>query len=236
MRLFVALDIDAEIRRRIEEFRDRMRPYAPDVRWVSPDTFHITLAVSWRDREARSDSRCVAAGSRSGDPHNVSRHRILSEYESRHAFSGSASMQPTGLQQLVNNIGDALEPLGFKQERTPFTPHLTLARSGSGRPRPVRGESSAHGLRVVAIKLEDQPPSEFGSMTAREFCLYESQAVAVGSEVHQAESISAGVKSAVRKYTGSTKEFGRFTAFRCARLTECYGDFRPASCRSSWRG
>ena len=43
MRLFVALDIDPEIRRRIEEFRNRMRPYAPDVRWVGAETFHITL-------------------------------------------------------------------------------------------------------------------------------------------------------------------------------------------------
>ncbi len=43
MRLFVALDIDPEIRRRIGEFRDQMRPYAPDVRWVGPETFHITL-------------------------------------------------------------------------------------------------------------------------------------------------------------------------------------------------
>ena len=43
MRLFVALDIDAQIRRRIAEFRDQMRPLAPDVRWVGPETFHITL-------------------------------------------------------------------------------------------------------------------------------------------------------------------------------------------------
>jgi len=43
MRLFVALDIDPEIRRRISEFRDKIRPYAPDVRWVGSESFHITL-------------------------------------------------------------------------------------------------------------------------------------------------------------------------------------------------
>ena len=43
MRLFVALDIDADIRDRITAFRDQMRPLAPDVRWVGPETFHITL-------------------------------------------------------------------------------------------------------------------------------------------------------------------------------------------------
>src|SRR5580693_5299745 len=43
MRLFVALDIEPEIRERIGEFRDRMRVLAPDVRWVAPETFHVTL-------------------------------------------------------------------------------------------------------------------------------------------------------------------------------------------------
>ena len=43
MRLFIALDIDPDIRKRIAEFRDQMRSLAPDVRWVGPETFHITL-------------------------------------------------------------------------------------------------------------------------------------------------------------------------------------------------
>ena len=43
MRLFVALDIDEQIRERIATFRDPMRTLAPGVRWVGPETFHITL-------------------------------------------------------------------------------------------------------------------------------------------------------------------------------------------------
>ena len=43
MRLFIALDIDADIRERITVFRDQMRQLAPDVRWVDPETFHVTL-------------------------------------------------------------------------------------------------------------------------------------------------------------------------------------------------
>ena len=43
MRLFIALDIDEPIRERITAFRDQMRQLAPDVRWVGPETFHVTL-------------------------------------------------------------------------------------------------------------------------------------------------------------------------------------------------
>src|SRR5262252_2823990 len=43
MRLFVALDIDSDIRERITAFRSQMRALAPGVRWLGPETFHITL-------------------------------------------------------------------------------------------------------------------------------------------------------------------------------------------------
>ena len=43
MRLFAALDIDPEIRKRITEFRNQMKALAPAVRWVGPETFHVTL-------------------------------------------------------------------------------------------------------------------------------------------------------------------------------------------------
>ena len=43
MRLFVALDIDPVIREHIAQFREEVRALAPGVRWVGPETFHITL-------------------------------------------------------------------------------------------------------------------------------------------------------------------------------------------------
>lgn len=174
MRLFVALDIDPEIRRRIAEFRDQMRPYAPDVRWVGPETFHITL--QFLGETDKHDAIHSALQQVRGD-------LVPLTFRGTGFFPGPKSPRvfwvgidaDQQLQQLAGAIGDALDSLGFKRETTPFMPHLTLARAGSGRPRPVRGERSASGLRVVGIKLEEQPPVEFGAMTAREFCLYESK-------------------------------------------------------------
>jgi 2'-5' RNA ligase len=174
MRLFVALDIDPEIRRRIGEFRDRMRPYAPDVHWVAPETFHITLQFLGETgkhdaiHNALQQVRATAVGvifRATGFFPNAKSPRVF--------WVGIEADR--NLQQLALHIGEVLEPLGFVREAAPFKPHLTLARAGSGRPRPVRGEQSAVGLRVVGIKLEEQPAVEFGSMTAREFCLYESK-------------------------------------------------------------
>jgi RNA 2',3'-cyclic 3'-phosphodiesterase len=173
MRLFVALDIDADIRRRIGDFREQMRAYAPDVRWVGPETFHITLQFLGETEKLDAIQQAL---------------QPVTAAPLRLAFRGTGFF-PTArsprvfwvgmqadenLQSLVDAVGETLHPLGFKREAGPFTPHLTLARAGSGRPRPVRGEHSSAGLRALAIKLETLPSPEFGTMTAREFCLYQS--------------------------------------------------------------
>ena len=43
MRLFVALDIDEEIRHRIARFIDGIEGFAPEARWVTPESLHVTL-------------------------------------------------------------------------------------------------------------------------------------------------------------------------------------------------
>ena len=43
MRLFIGLDNDEEIRQRIRTFLDGVRGFAPDARWVKPESLHVTL-------------------------------------------------------------------------------------------------------------------------------------------------------------------------------------------------
>src|ERR1700741_1164970 len=43
VRLFIALDIDDQIRERMAGFMDGLRGFAPDVRWVRMESLHVTL-------------------------------------------------------------------------------------------------------------------------------------------------------------------------------------------------
>src|SRR5260370_31519917 len=43
MRLFIALDIDEAIRERITRFVDGVTGFAPDARWMKPESLHVTL-------------------------------------------------------------------------------------------------------------------------------------------------------------------------------------------------
>ncbi len=181
MRLFVALDIDPDIRARISEFRDEMRPYAPDVRWVGPEAFHITLQFLGETEKLEAIKQALQQVR--GVPISLSFHGtgfFPTAKSPRVFWVGMQAVQ--SLQLLVDSLGEALQPLGFKRDAGPFTPHLTLARAGSGRPKPVKGEHAAAGLSALRAKLEGLPSPEFGTMTAREFSLYQSKLSPAGSK------------------------------------------------------
>jgi RNA 2',3'-cyclic 3'-phosphodiesterase len=181
MRLFVALDIDPDIRKRIGEFRDQMRAYAPDVRWVGPETFHITLQFLGESQKADEIRDALQAIKCAAVPLTFRGTGFFPTPKSPRVFWAGIESDDN-LQQLVNSIGAALKPLGFERDKGPYKPHLTLARAGSGRPKPVRGEHSTPGLRALAIKLDGIAPPDFGTMTAREFCLYQSKLSPKGSQ------------------------------------------------------
>ena len=173
MRLFVALDIDADIRERITEFRNQMRPLAPDVRWVGPETYHVTLQFLGETKKL-DDIRSALKKVRTSP--------ITLSFRGAGFFPNANSPRvfwagiegDENLQALADAVARELQPLGFQRDHDTLHPHLTLARSGSGRPRPVRGERPAPSLQRVREHLEKSPPSDFGTMTAHEFYLYES--------------------------------------------------------------
>jgi 2'-5' RNA ligase len=181
MRLFVALDIDPDIRCRMSEFRNQMRALAPDVHWVSPETFHVTLQFLG-ETEKLDEIR--------GGLQQVRSAPLTLSFRGTGFFPTPKSPRvfwigiesDERLQQLADSVSAALKPLGFERDHGPYKPHLTLARAGSGRPQPVRGEHSAPGLLAVRAKLEGLAQPEFGKMTAPEFCLYQSKLLPAGAQ------------------------------------------------------
>ena len=180
MRLFVALDIDAAILERLTVFRDEMRALAPTVRWVGPETFHVTLQFLGETQKVEEIKTALA--SINATPITLSFRStgfFPTPQRARVFWVGIESDEH--LQTLVNGIGNALAPLRFKCEQEVYHPHLTLARAGSGRPHSKPGDHPAPGLQQVRTKLEALPAPEFGTMTGHEFVLYQSTLTPKGS-------------------------------------------------------
>ncbi len=189
MRLFLALDIDPEIRRRIGQFMDGVRDFAPDARWVSAESLHITLKFigEWPTEHLEELKRALTAVR--GQPAEI-------------AFSGtgffptprSARVFWVGIQagpqlaSLATAADAATSALGIESEKRAFAPHLTLARTGSGRPQRMSSDRNNASFRRLQEKLAAMPAPTFGTMSPREFFLYESKLSPKGAEYTRLQS------------------------------------------------
>ncbi len=173
MRLFVALDIEQGIRQKIARFVEGVREFASDVRWVNPESLHITLKFIGERPDVKEVESFLSRISVSPVETTFRGHGFFPTPKSARVFwvgieSGAA------LSTLAAAIEDALTPLGIAKESHAFSPHLTLARTGSGRPSPGKPDRPNRNFRRLQEKLGALPVPEFGTMTAREFFLYQS--------------------------------------------------------------
>ncbi len=188
MRLFLALDIEEAIRQRIATFMDGVRGFAPDVRWVRPESLHVTLKFigEYHDQKLEILKQALRKVRGTATTINFRGHGFFPTAKAARVFwigmEADANLVP-----LANAMDEATGVLGIAREQRDFTPHLTLARAGSGRPQWKSGDRPSGAFRVLQEKLAALPASEFGSMTARDFFLYESQLSPSGAHYNKLE-------------------------------------------------
>jgi RNA 2',3'-cyclic 3'-phosphodiesterase len=191
MRLFIALDIDSAIRQRIATFVDGVRGFAPEVRFVGAESFHVTLKFLGETEKLEAIQAALK---------EVRGQTIALNFRGYGFFPGPKNPRVfwTGieagaeLQELVSAIDKEIVPLGFEREKGPYRAHLTLARSGSGRPGKMRGDAPNAKFSGLQYKLSKLPEPEFGTMTAHEFYLYESKLSPRGSQYTKLASFPLG--------------------------------------------
>ena len=175
MRLFIALDIPVEIRARLSEYMERTRAMATEARWARVEGLHVTLKFIGHVDDAVVEQIKAALASIKAAPFEVKFTGVgffPNPNAARVFWAGVDGGDD--LPRLASTIDAAMEKLGFPRETKPYHPHLTLARTSS---RP---------LRELKPLLADPPP-QFGTMTAREFFLYQSQPQKGGSKYTKLE-------------------------------------------------
>ena len=184
MRIFVALDIDAAIRQRIQRFMEGVSGFAPDARWVRPESLHVTLKfIGEKPQEAVEGIKRALSGIRTGPVEMSFRgYGFFPTAKAARVFWIGIESGPQ-LAAMAKAIDQCLKVLGIPQEEHPFTPHLTLARGGgrSGAPHRKKGDAPNKNFHHLQEKLAALPTPDFGTMAAHEFFLYQSQLSQGGS-------------------------------------------------------
>ena len=184
MRLFIALDIDDPTRERITRFVDGVRNFSPDAHWVKPESLHVTLKFIGEQPDEAVEKIKQALTDVTAATTEIKFHGygFFPTPKSARVFWIGMESGPQ-LTQLAAAIDERMANLGIKKEDRAFSPHLTLARApgGSGSPRWRKGDGPNRAFSYLQEKLSAIPIPEFGTMTSREFFLYQSQLSPKGS-------------------------------------------------------
>ena len=193
MRIFIALDIDETIRERIRLFVDGVSGFAPDARWVRPESLHVTLKfIGEKPAEAVEQIKQTLAAVQSDTVNlSVRGFGFFPGAKAPRVFWIGIEAGPQ-LTALAAAVDDATGKLGIPKEDHPYSPHLTLARGagGSGSPRREKNDTANRRFQRLQEKLATMPMPEFGTMTAREFFLYQSQLGRGGSRYTKLQSFA----------------------------------------------
>ncbi len=164
IRAFIAIELSGELKKMLirtgRDLATRIPPAA--VRWVKPAAMHLTLQFLGDTPAATLDAitRAIEAATLGVPPitmttgglgcfPNLRRPRVV----------WVRLVEPSGhLAQIKDALDRELEPLGFKPERRPFSPHLTLGR--------VHKRAGREDARRLGRVVESADLTEVACMTA----------------------------------------------------------------------
>lgn len=178
IRLFLGVEISMAALRELtaaaEALRRKARAGGLRVRWVAPETYHVTLKfLGWSRPEAvAAISDVLAEPIAAVDGFTVTGRGLGAFPRTDRARVLWAGLDDPagGLTRLAGIVEDALEPIGFAREKRPFHAHVTLGR--------IREPED------VQMLLQEGSERLFRESRISAVTLFESVLKSTGSEYH----------------------------------------------------
>jgi 2'-5' RNA ligase len=176
MRCFIAIDLDEAIKRQLAELQAELQKKTDikkgDVKWVKPDSIHLTLKFLGEVRDENIAGICQTVCD-VACRHN----RFVLEIGGVGYFGGGsakvlwvgAGQNCNELVELQSDVDEDLAKAGQRKEARRFTGHLTLCR--------IRNPRA--GL-VLAAMSKEYEKLELGSLEVEDVCVYQSELTPTG--------------------------------------------------------
>lgn len=164
MRLFTGIAIPDETRSLVEAWVHPLREDFPQLRWSSPEQWHVTLQFLGETNEAHYT--CIVEQMR-----EVSASAAKIELSDPGFFDRAGvfliAVRPTSsLLTLHDRTAERLRVCGFEPEARAYNPHITLARR--------KGRSESPDFVKLQKRMRGQLVFESLTFAAKEFLLYQS--------------------------------------------------------------
>lgn len=166
MRIFIAIDLDSELKKTLQDLVLKLKKTGADIRWISFQGMHLTLKflgeVGQDSIPAVENVLRTAASGHSRFPLALRGTGTFPGGKSPRVLWIGVKEEPA-LMDLQKEVELGLEKEGYPLEERPFHPHLTLGRVKS----PSR-------VREAVLELEKFRDTVFEEMTVRKVTLFES--------------------------------------------------------------
>jgi 2'-5' RNA ligase len=192
MRIFIGIDLDSEVRARISLFLEGIEGLAPEARWVRPESLHITLKFIGEQKPEQVDAitERLRRVESSAFEIRFEGYGFFPTAKAPRVFWIGIHAGPQ-LAKLAENIDMAVAELWIPREDRAYSPHLTLARAGGGRksgsPKWRKEDGPNDMFAGLQKRLAAMSAINFGTITASEFILYQSQLSPGGSKYTKLE-------------------------------------------------
>ncbi len=171
MRCFIAIDIPEDIRAELADLQKELAGSVDirkgDVKWVRPDSMHLTLKFLGEVPDNRIAEVCNVV------KEVADRHRAFDlAIKEVGSFGGrsarvlwvGAGLHCRELLDLHQDLEDQLDAAGWPREARPFSGHLTLCR--------IRNSKAGEKLGHTTGQYKDY---DLGTVRSESICVYESQ-------------------------------------------------------------
>jgi 2'-5' RNA ligase len=174
IRSFIAIEVPSSLLTQIGQLQEELRRTQADVKWVRPESIHLTLKFLGPVSEEALDKLSLAIS-----PLIASRETFNLRIHGLGCFPSIRNPRvlwvgiDRGVEQ-ISPLREAIErkavELSFSPELRPFTPHLTIGR--------VR---SSKGKEILAQAIETRKNIEIGAFQAEEVFLIKSKLTPSGA-------------------------------------------------------
>jgi RNA 2',3'-cyclic 3'-phosphodiesterase len=180
MRLFIAVDVAAEVAARAGRIAGRLREAGVEAAWVPTDRMHLTLHFLGDDvDDADLHKICVAVDDAAATvpPFRLECGGVGVFPDARRPRVAWLGVREGNAELVALHaaLASRLAPLGFPPEARVYRPHLTLGRFRGGR------DAAGPGSDVLLAALAACRDAEGGSTAVQRVCLYESRLAREGA-------------------------------------------------------
>ena len=178
IRAFIAVELPGELKQELAALETQLKKNSPPVvKWVDPESIHITLKFLGETSDAVIDELLLAMGESvagvSPFKLEVGKLGAFPAVDRPQVIWVGVSGDMEKLAQLQKNLEQNTEQLGFKRESRPFSPHLTLGR--------VREGARVKEIQRIGKLLNETPFTAKHNIEAHEINLLKSQLTQAGA-------------------------------------------------------